>query len=132
MRACVMMPFLMRQPRISVDCMRSVVVTMLLIAVSESGELSARAKTWAAAPSGVPNSVPRHECICLIHMIKGGVMNMSRNATIAAIFAGVRAPATHTTMVGTIIVAALLCDVACFPQGLPLSPADLGRARRWR
>ena len=89
---------------------------------------------WAAAPSSLPNSVPRHEVICTIHMIKGGAMNMSRNAMSAAICPGVRAPATHTTMVGTIIVAALLCDVACFLQGLPLSPQIWAAALevRWR
>ena len=116
-----MISFLMRHSRVSVDCMRSVVVTMPLIAAAQFGKASARANTWAAAPSGVPNSVPRHEWIFLIHMIKGGAMNVSRKATIAAIPAGVRLPATHTMKVGTIMVAALLCDVACFWQGLPLS-----------
>ena len=83
--------------------MRSVVVTMLLIAVSESGELSARAKTWAAAPSGVPNSVPRHVLICLIHMIKGGAMKVSSQLMSAASIPAVKAPATHTVTTGTIL-----------------------------
>ena len=79
------------------------VETMRAIAEGVSLEISARAKSWPAAPSTVPNSVPRHVLICLIHMIKGGAMKVSSHATSAASIAAVKAPATQTVTTGTIV-----------------------------
>ena len=103
MRGPVMIFLSMRHSRIFVDCRVLVRFTILLIAEGVSEELSARAKTWAAAPSSVPNSVPRHVLIGLIHMIKGGPMKLSRKVISAASPAAVRAPATHTVTTGTIV-----------------------------
>ena len=79
------------------------VVTRRLIAVAVSAELSARANNWPATPSTEPNSVPRHEWICLIHMIKGGAMKVSSQLMSSASPPAVRAPATHTVTTGTIL-----------------------------
>ena len=103
MRACVKIPWKMRQSRISGDWRVLVVDTMRAIAEGVSSEASARANSWAAAPSFVPNSVPRHVLIFLIHMIKGGAMKVSSHATSAASIAAVKAPATQTVTTGTIL-----------------------------
>ena len=97
---------LMRHQRICVDCMMLVVDTMRAIAVGVSAEASARVNSWPAAPSFVPNTVPRHVLICLIHMIKGGAMNVASHATSAASIAAVKAPATQTVTTGTGIIVA--------------------------
>ena len=80
-----------------------VVDTMPAIIEGVSLEVSARAKSWAAAPPSEPNSVPRHEWICLIHMIKGGAMKVSSQLMSAASIPAVKAPATHTVTTGTIV-----------------------------
>ena len=93
----------MRHLRINFDWRVLVVDTMMAFAEGVSSETSARANSWAAAPSFVPNSVPRHEVICLIHMIKGGAMKVSSQLMSSASPPAVRAPATHTVTTGTIL-----------------------------
>ena len=118
----------MRQSRICFDWMMFVVVTMPAIAASESSNANARAKTWAATPPSVPNSVPRHVLICLIHMIKGGAMKVSSHAMRAASIIVVRGPATHTMTVGTIIVAAVVMRCSVLLAG---APVVFGRSEAW-
>ena len=103
MRGFVMIFLSTRHLRIRIDWRVLVVDTMRATAEGVSAETSARAKSWAAAPSVVPNSVPRHELIFLIHMIKGGAMKVSSQLTSAASIAAVKAPATQTVTTGTIV-----------------------------